>query len=233
MTKIRTTQDVLLFIPNLIGYARILAALTSFVVMVVFPEHWASAILLYIANFAGDLVDGIAARTFHQTSTFGSVLDMVTDRCSTLGLLYVLAGDFGHVDTALRVPAFRLLFLFLMLLDISSHWCQMYSSLAVGLHHKSDEGNADRHILVRWFYKYYWFFGYLCVGAEFTYIALYALVHMNGSTGIFDVAVKVFLAGCIPGCVAKQAVNVMQLASACYLIAKTDAENYGKSSKEQ
>lgn len=156
MTKIRTTQDVLLFIPNLIGYARILAALTSFVVMVVFPEHWASAILLYIANFAGDLVDGIAARTFYQTSTFGSVLDMVTDRCSTLGLLYVLAGDFGQIDTALRVPAFRLLFLFLMLLDISSHWCQMYSSLAVGLHHKSDKGNADRHILVRWFYKYYW-----------------------------------------------------------------------------
>jgi CDP-diacylglycerol--inositol 3-phosphatidyltransferase len=48
------------------------------------------AIGLYILSFAADLVDGWAARKFQQTSQFGGMLDMITDRCSTMGLLYVL-----------------------------------------------------------------------------------------------------------------------------------------------
>jgi hypothetical protein len=49
----------------------------------------------------------------------------------------------------------------------------MHSSLALtGAHHKSLEGNKGKNFLVRWFYQYYWFFGYLCVGAELTYILL-------------------------------------------------------------
>jgi CDP-diacylglycerol--inositol 3-phosphatidyltransferase len=152
----RTAQDVLLFIPNLLGYGRVASAIASFVVMIVFPQLWMWAIVLYLANFVGDLFDGIVARRYGQTSKFGGVLDMVTDRCSTLGLLFVLAGEYAAVDAQLFVPAFRLTFLTLMILDISSHWCQMYSSLSVGLHHKSDQGNADRNFLVRWFYGYYW-----------------------------------------------------------------------------
>jgi hypothetical protein len=58
-----------------------------------------------------------------------------------------------------------------------------------------------------------WFFGYLCVGAEFTYIILY--VHNQH----LDVTAYSFLTQrprychncCVPGCIAKQYVNVMQL----------------------
>ena len=32
---------------------------------------------------------------------------MVTDRCSTLGLLYVLGGDYSSVDANLGFPVFR------------------------------------------------------------------------------------------------------------------------------
>jgi phosphatidylglycerophosphate synthase len=39
-------------------------------------------------------LDGLVARRLNQTSTFGGLLDMVTDRCSTLGLLFVLAIDY-------------------------------------------------------------------------------------------------------------------------------------------
>ena len=38
------------------------------------------------------------ARKFNQCSSFGSMLDMVTDRCSTLGLLFILYGEYGSVN---------------------------------------------------------------------------------------------------------------------------------------
>lgn len=47
-------------------------------------------------------------------SRFGAVLDMVTDRCPTAGLLLVLSRLYN------RNHAFA--FLVLMFLDLSSHW---------------------------------------------------------------------------------------------------------------
>jgi CDP-diacylglycerol--inositol 3-phosphatidyltransferase len=125
-----TAGDVLIYIPNLIGYGRVLAALASFVVMVVWPDQYLLAVLLYLTNFIGDLVDGWAARRWRQTSSFGGVLDMITDRCGTAGFLFVLAGDYQQyyyheLDNRRAASLFRLLFLSLMLLDISSHWVQV------------------------------------------------------------------------------------------------------------
>jgi phosphatidylglycerophosphate synthase len=53
--------------------------------------------MLYLYSFTADLFDGMAARKFNQCSTFGGLLDMVTDRCSTLGLLFVLYGEYGAI----------------------------------------------------------------------------------------------------------------------------------------
>ena len=55
------------------------------------------AIVSYVYSFAADLFDGMAARKFDQCSSFGGLLDMVTDRCSTLGLLFILYGEYGAV----------------------------------------------------------------------------------------------------------------------------------------
>jgi len=112
-------------------------------------------------------------------------------------------------------------FLSLCLLDISSHWCQMFSTSVSGQHHKSVEGNEDRHFLVRWFYKYYWFFGYLCVGAEFTYVLAYVL-QFTIESWIHPI-LETILWVVMPGCILKQFVNVMQLTSACYAVAEHDA----------
>ena len=117
-------------------------------------------------------------------------------------------------------------FLSLILLDISSHWCQMYSTSALGKHHKSEEGNEGRNFLVRWFYKYYYFFGYCCVSAEFTYIFAYAIQFTEGLW--LHPLLQAGLVICIPGCIMKQAVNVMQLQSACYAVAQSDADSKTK-----
>ena len=232
MTAVTTANEVLLYVPNVIGYTRVLGAFSSFVLMVCRPDLWVLAITLYLGNFVGDLVDGWVARKLNQCSSFGGVLDMITDRCSTAGLLYVLSGELSEKDAALPVPFYRLSFLTLMLLDISSHWVQMHSTLAIGEHHKSVEGNRGKNFLVRWFYQYYWFFGYLCCGAEFTYMLLYVRQHLRpeASRKLHEVSLWLLL-GCLPGCLAKQAVNVAQLSSSCRAIAQYDATIANKKAK--
>lgn len=89
----------------------------------------------------------------------------------------------------------------------------------------SASANEGRFFLVRWFYGYYPFFGYLCVGAEFTYVLLYAtLVYKTDlDAPIMNVLNIALLYICLPACIMKQFVNVAQLCSACYAIAENDA----------
>jgi CDP-diacylglycerol--inositol 3-phosphatidyltransferase len=141
-------RDVLHFIPNYIGYFRVACSLTSFLLMIGFPRLWLFAIILYLLNFIGDLFDGLVARKLNQCSSFGGILDMLTDRCSTAGLLMILSVEYIPIDETLSFPLFRIIFLLLVLLDVSSHWMQTYSVLATGHHHKSKEGNKGRNILV-------------------------------------------------------------------------------------
>lgn len=91
-----TPVNVLLYVPNLIGYGRIIFTLTSLILMTIAPSQWIISIALYVASFVGDLFDGMAARKYNQTSTFGGLMDMVTDRCSTTGLLCVLVMEFAQ-----------------------------------------------------------------------------------------------------------------------------------------
>lgn len=118
----------------------------------------------------------------------------------------------------------------LIILDISSHWCQMYSTTSLKQHHKSADGNKGRFFLVRWYYLSYPFFGYCCVGAEFTYVALYILARVTASGGYDTIktCAEYFLMVTVPACTVKQVVNVSQLCSSCYAVAEYDAKQKNK-----
>jgi CDP-diacylglycerol--inositol 3-phosphatidyltransferase len=255
-TIARNAKDVILYIPNIIGYIRVICAIVSYMIMIYIPHYWLLGIILYLLNFIGDLFDGLIARKLNQTSMYGSVLDMITDRCSTTGLLYILSNEYiiismnSHISSdninnitistaASSIPIYRTLFLFLIILDISSHWVQMHSTLALHsnnndneVHHKSDVCNKDKNFLVRWFYKYYYFFGYLCVGTEFTYILLYIQLHLHPYHPIAS-KLHILLLVCIPGCCMKQLVNVAQLVSSFYSIAQHDADIANNHNKQK
>lgn len=102
------------------GYARVVCALYAFAVALSSPSRCAGA---YFLSFVCDELDGRFARLLGQTSTFGAVLDMVTDRLATTCLLAVLC---------VLYPGWHLPFLLLIMLDVFSHWFQMYASLAAG-----------------------------------------------------------------------------------------------------
>jgi CDP-diacylglycerol--inositol 3-phosphatidyltransferase len=70
-------ENVFLFVPNIIGYIRVITAGASLYYM---PIHPKICTVLYFVSCILDAVDGQAARALGQTSKFGAVLDMVTDR---------------------------------------------------------------------------------------------------------------------------------------------------------
>ncbi|KAJ7940697.1 CDP-alcohol phosphatidyltransferase-domain-containing protein [Mycena leptocephala] len=72
------SENVFLFVPNLIGYTRIILAGLSLHFM---SYHPIRCTIAYCVSCLLDAVDGHAARALGQTSKFGAVLDMVTDRC--------------------------------------------------------------------------------------------------------------------------------------------------------
>ena len=111
-----SSPPVWLFVPNLIGYVRVLTGLASFYYALDEQRFW-YFFYLYGFSYALDALDGVAARRLNQTSQFGGLLDMITDRCCTAGLLAVLAAL--HKDYFVH-------FVFLMILDIVSHWTQMF-----------------------------------------------------------------------------------------------------------
>lgn len=140
----QTDENIFLFIPNLIGeflqrnpiismsfrkdsptdsppgYARIVLAIASLYFM---PLHPRRCSFLYSISCLLDAADGIAARKYEQSTRFGAVLDMVTDRCTTTCLLVFLA-------TA--KPAYSVIFQLLISLDLASHYMHMYATLVMG-----------------------------------------------------------------------------------------------------
>ncbi|KAL5129897.1 CDP-diacylglycerol--inositol 3-phosphatidyltransferase 1 [Glycine soja] len=169
--------------------------------------------ILYFLSFVCDAVDGWCARKFNQVSTFGAVLDMVTDRISTACLLVVLS--------QLYKPS--LIFLSLLALDIASHWLQMYSTFLTGKTSHKDVKDSSSW-LFRAYYGNRMFMAYCCVSCEASvlYLILFYLVE-NQTQKLVDVIssnlqkislLSLLMGSSLFGWAAKQIINVIQMKTA-------------------
>ncbi|MQL77915.1 hypothetical protein Taro_010334, partial [Colocasia esculenta] len=77
--------SVYLYIPNIIGYMRILMNFVAFTLCFTNKKLF---VVLYFISFVLDGLDGWFARRLNQVSTLGAALDMVTDRF-TLMVVYI------------------------------------------------------------------------------------------------------------------------------------------------
>ncbi|KAE9448606.1 hypothetical protein C3L33_19500, partial [Rhododendron williamsianum] len=233
--------SVYLYIPNIIGYIRVLLNCFAFYICSSNKQLFS---VLYFISFVCDALDGWFARKFNQVSTFGAVLDMVTDRISTACLLVILS----------QVYRPGLVFLSLLALDIGSHWFQMYSFLlleymllsrgfffmAINAFHlffattyslstflAGEASHKDVKDSTNWLFKAYYgnriFMCYCCVACEVNllYITLFLLAkdHNENLTEVVAEASKqnsalaVLLALLLVGWAIKQAVNFIQVRS--------------------
>lgn len=192
-----STGSVYLWIPNLIGYARIIFAFIAF--RYAFTDPVMTSVCYFISMFL-DAFDGWAARAFNQSSQFGAVLDMVTDRFSTMILCAVLSAlyplDFSPLDSStmksLGIPTpvasvlnstndlfgllsstwIRDMIYFFMVLDLVSHWYHMYASLLTGqTSHKNM--NTDGNFLIRLYYSNKIMLFCCCAATEMFWGSLY------------------------------------------------------------
>ena len=109
------------------------------------PLHPRTCTLLYSISCLLDALDGYAARAYEQSTKFGAVLDMVTDRCTTTCLLVFLAQAF---------PRFSIVFQGLISLDLASHYMHMYATLSMGGSGQSHKNvNESRSWLLKQYYS--------------------------------------------------------------------------------
>ena len=121
-------------------------------------------IICYFISFILDAFDGMVARAAHQTSKLGATLDMVTDRISTAGLLAVLSGFY---------PDYSTYFVYLIMLDVGSHWLQTHSGFLVNIKNDNHKNLGEKFFLLRLYYTNRNVLGIVCLGAEVFLLLLY------------------------------------------------------------
>ncbi|KAH9679188.1 CDP-diacylglycerol--inositol 3-phosphatidyltransferase 1 [Citrus sinensis] len=214
--------SVYLYIPNIIGYVRVLLNCIAFYLC--FSDKRVFSVLYFI-SFVCDAIDGWCARKFNQVSTFGAVLDMVTDRISTACLLVILS----------QVYRPGLVFVSLLALDIGSHWLQMYSTFLTGKTNHKDVKDSTN-----WLFKAYYgnrmFMGYCCVACEVLYLILF-LIAGKQSESLVDVVASTVRQGSplsflvalsLFGWAIKQTINVIQMKTAADVCVLYDIEKKQK-----
>jgi len=200
---------VFFYYANLIGYARVIFLIASFFYM---PSDPVPAMVLYFTSSFLDAFDGMAARYFDQSSTFGGMLDMLTDRVGTMALIMSIA-------TFEMYKSYTWLFQLICLLDIVAHWAHMYSNTLGGLkHHKTID--LEKNPILYFYYQKLWLFIF-CSANELVYICLYLLNFYEAGSTVHTVChFLVWPAGIIA--FIKNLISVVHLYAAFYNIAVYD-----------
>ncbi|KAJ4462040.1 putative Phosphatidylinositol synthase [Paratrimastix pyriformis] len=201
-----TSWSVYLYVPNLIGYSRVILSLLSFI----FYQSPYIFLPCYAISFVLDAVDGTAARAFDQCSQFGAILDMFTDRGSVACLYAILC---------IFYPKYAAIFLIGGFLDITSHYVHMYKASMYGEknHKKLPPGTF-------WFLRLYYekrkFMGACCIGNESFLLGLYMMHFHNGSCPVCQglMAILGFLWLC------KAFAHICQMCSGMWWMAEFDRQ---------
>ncbi|CAN6601208.1 CDP-diacylglycerol--inositol 3-phosphatidyltransferase [Trichomonascus vanleenenianus] len=212
-----TTRTIFLYIPNLIGYSRVVLALASFYYMQWHPKY---CTVLYGLSCLLDALDGAAARKYNQTSQFGAVLDMVTDRCTTSSLICYLCVVY---------PNWAPLFQLLVSLDLASHYMHMYAMLTSGSASHKKVGKRSK--VLNLYYTNSTVLFLFCAFNELFFVGLYLYsfpLKTPPNLGyIFGIPLSYATIICIvsfPLWFGKQLINFIQMFRAALMLAEADVE---------
>lgn len=190
------TDNVYLFIPNLIGYARIVLAVISFYFM---PTNYVISSWCYIISVLLDALDGHAARTFNQSTKFGAMLDQLTDRCGTMGLLVTLSYFY---------PNYMFWFQLSMAIDVACHWFYLHTSILQGkTSHKFIDMNENP--IMHIYYTNRTVLGFMCLFNELFYAALYLLYFTPGPIILGVSTIKLLAIVSAPVAIVKTLISVI------------------------
>lgn len=202
----RNPYAVLLLIPNIIGYIRL--ALLAVVVLTAL-HHPLIAFVAYFISGNLDAVDGYCARKFNQESRIGTILDYAIDRTSDTLLFLILV---------IIYPQIWGLFCILLMLDIFSHICQVYSTVFSALKNHKLVGREQGPIL-RLYYTNRIIL-YIACASYGMWMACFYLYHFFPEHWILVISF-IFL----PGFIFKVIIHFLQIIAVFRRVAATDSVN--------
>lgn len=189
-------DNIFVFVPNLIGYGRIVLAIVSFYYM---PTNYVVAAWCYIISVVLDALDGHAARYFNQSTKFGAMLDQLTDRCGTMGLLVTLSYFY---------PQYMFWFQLSMAIDVSCHWFYLHTTVLQGkTSHKFIDMSGNP--IMRVYYTNRTVLGLMCLFNELFYAALYLLYFTPGPMILGMSSFKLLAIVSAPVAVVKTGISVI------------------------
>lgn len=175
-----------------------------------------------------DAFDGYFARLLKQETNFGAMLDMITDRCSTI-IIIVLAITLNKSYASLMIVC--------LVVDVSGHWLYMIASISTG---KDSHKTTDKNM---WpILKYYYSSKPLLFTLHACNEALWLILYSNGSihnkvsnlkqlTQVdqsFLSATSYLLYPILPLALTKNLINFAHLFYGCNLLLDLDASNKTK-----
>ncbi|XP_015916485.1 CDP-diacylglycerol--inositol 3-phosphatidyltransferase [Parasteatoda tepidariorum] len=214
------SENIFLFVPNLIGYARILLAIISFYYM---PTNYLKATFCYLLSGFLDAIDGYAARWLNQGTKFGAMLDQLTDRCATMCLLVVLSCFY---------PKWMILFQLSMAIDIAGHWIHLHGSMMQGkTSHKFIDPSSNPIIHLYYTSRPVLFF--MCAGNELFYSMLYLVYFTSGPTVLGIGLFKLLVYLTTPIAIVKTLITLLQMYVASVNISIIDVNDRAIESKKK
>jgi phosphatidylglycerophosphate synthase len=196
-------QSVLLFLPNLITYFRvillILAMLTCF-------KSSITTFCLYCISVGLDSIDGAIAKYCRQGSKVGAILDMSVDRASMVFLMLV---------PAILYPVYWWFFCALLMLEVGSHFALICACSQIGCTSHKDIPKRGR-ILQHYYSTQRGFQFSLCLSHDVWFGCVY-MYHFYPKA-LFIVGMIIFA----PGFLLKSYINILQLIAAIQLVLKED-----------
>lgn len=211
-----TPATIFFYVPNLIGYSRILLALLSLIYMKWHPKY---CTILYCMSCLLDALDGAAARRLEQTSQFGAILDMVTDRCTTSALICFLCVSY---------PKYVVIFQLLVSLDLASHYMHMYATLSSGASSHKKVGSRSK--LLQLYYSNTNVLFVVCAANELFFVGLYLFSfplksppYLGYYRGVPLSYATLMCIVTLPLWLLKQFLNIVQMNQAALTLAECDA----------
>ncbi|XP_024881004.1 CDP-diacylglycerol--inositol 3-phosphatidyltransferase [Temnothorax curvispinosus] len=205
------SENIFLFVPNIIGFGRVILALISFYFM---PTNYVIASWCYVVSSLLDAIDGHAARYYNQSTKFGAILDQLTDRVGTMCLMVTLC---------LFYPAYTFWFQLSMAIDIACHWIYLHTTLLQGkTSHKFID--MSENPIMRLYYTNRTVLFFMCAGNEAFYAGLYLLHFTEGPifVGIGLYRLIVYLSA--PVAFVKAAISVLHGYVACINLSIIDVK---------
>jgi len=212
-------RNVFLFVPNLIGYARIVLMIIAFYYMTN-PEQYTVTVACYMLSQLLDAFDGHAARILNQCTKLGAMLDMLTDRVSTLGLVMGLG---------ILYPEHFFWFQLYAVLDIGAHWLHMTSTHHGGATSHKQIDLSQNPVLYYYYQRPILFT--MCAGNELFFSALYLLNFTEGpmfsGMGLWRSMTYI----CAPVMALKTFISFVHLIAAANNIAVVDAHEHSQAKR--